>query len=201
MHRGVFFTQRAYFRPFIEQNTRLRKEAERGEAQADLVVSVRLQKVVVPEVRHPQLRQVQNTCTSVHRSFSNLLLKAKMYSVITDEIADDDTSEKDGMKVRALTGKGVPDAVRKHITHGRYKATLLTNTDLIQHLYGIRSSDHKITTRKMEKVCANAFDDKEYIVADWIETLKYGHKSIPEVDKALKIREVLGTVNKLTQES
>jgi hypothetical protein len=106
-------------------------------------------------------------------------LKAKMYSVITDDILDSDLAMKlKGEKLRALTAKGVSGSVRKALTHEMFRDCLLNNQNIVRDIRRIGSTNHVLTTMKQKKVCGNAFDDKAYIISDDVETLKYGHRMI-----------------------
>ena len=49
-------------------------------------------------------------------------------------------------------------------------------------MIGIKSKNH-ITTYEKNKISLSAFDDKRYILHDGINTLPYGHKDIPKMNK------------------
>ena len=52
---------------------------------------------------------------------------------------------------------------------------------VIKHdMIGIKSKDHIVTTYEKNKTSLSAFDDKQYIFDDGVNTLPYGHKDIPK---------------------
>ena len=56
-----------------------------------------------------------------------------------------------------------------------------SNKKVIRHnMRRIKSRDHIITTYEKNKIYLSAFDDKQYILDDRINTLPYGHKDIPK---------------------
>ena len=87
-------------------------------------------------------------------------LRSKCYSI----------KVKDGSKA---TDAGVKKAVAKHITHERYRQTLINQEDYFITQKTIRSENHDIFTIAQRKVGLTSYDDKRYLLED--ETLAHGH--------------------------
>ena len=48
---------------------------------------------------------------------------------------------------------------------------------------GIKSKKHELVTYESSKSALSDFDDQGYILGDGINTLPYGHKDIPKINK------------------
>ena len=90
-------------------------------------------------------------------------LRSKCYSI----------KVRDGSKA---TAAGVTKALAKHITHERYRQTLINQEDYFITQKTIRSENHDIFTIKQNKVGLTSYDDKRYLLEN--ETLAYGHYKI-----------------------
>ena len=87
-------------------------------------------------------------------------LRSKCYSI----------KVKDGSKATAAC---VKKAVAKHITHERYRHTLINQEDYFITQKTIRSENHDIFTIAQKKVGLISYDDKRYFLEN--ETLAHGH--------------------------
>ena len=55
------------------------------------------------------------------------------------------------------------------------------NKKVIRHkMKRIGPKNHKIYTQEIDKISLSSFDDKRYILDDWINPLAFGHKDIPK---------------------
>ena len=55
---------------------------------------------------------------------------------------------------------------------------LLIKKILRHEMTGIKPKKHKLFTYKNNKLSTSCFDNKCYILKNWINTLPYGHKNI-----------------------
>lgn len=95
-------------------------------------------------------------------------LRAKMYSV---RVQGHDAIKK---------AKGVKSCVvKKQITFHDYLHCIQNSCTLSKTQHSIRSVKHNVFTISTDKVALNPFDDKRYILEDNINTLPWGHYSIP----------------------
>ena len=95
-------------------------------------------------------------------------LKSKLYSIVYDE-----TSNK-------KTAKGLQKSIlNKHIVHQHYKDVILNNSLFATSMNRIQSKEHKLQTIKLTKLIFQPFDDKRFILEDGINTIPFGHYSIP----------------------
>ena len=95
-------------------------------------------------------------------------LRSKMYSLATL------TGAKSFQKA-----KGVPKAyVRKNVKHEEYMHVLNHWTKTLCKFRRFHSSHHRVTTRKLTKVCLSCVDDKRFLLEDAIHSLAYGHCEI-----------------------
>ena len=91
-----------------------------------------------------------------------LVLKSKMYSLITD-------NDKEVNKAKGVI---------KKIRHNEY-VDVLFNEKVIRHkMKRIQSKLHEIGTFDLNKISLSCFDDKRYVLGDGINTLAYFHKDI-----------------------
>ena len=96
-------------------------------------------------------------------------LRSKMYSLATL------TGVKSFRKA-----KGVPKTyVKKRVKHEQYLHVLRHWKNTTCHFRTFRSKNHRVTTRKMWKVCLSCIDDKRYLLEDAVHSLAYGHRDIP----------------------
>ena len=99
-------------------------------------------------------------------------LRAKMYSVFSDNIVE----EKKEMK----KAKGVKKSVvKKEITHRNYVDCLINEKTYMHQMTTIKSYQHQLYTVKQNKVSLCPYDDKRYLLEDGITSLPYGHYRIP----------------------
>ena len=69
------------------------------------------------------------------------------------------------------------------IKYGEFKNTHF-NKEAIRHkMRGIKCKEHELVSYGSNKRSSSDFDDKRYILSDGINTLPYGHKDIPKVNK------------------
>lgn len=100
-------------------------------------------------------------------------LRAKMYSL---KVTNNDKKPK-------MTAKGISrNFVKHHVRHQHYLHTLKTGHVTRAKYYNFRSTNHRIRTVEINKVCLSAFDNKRYILDDGISTLAYGHYRINEMN-------------------
>ena len=77
--------------------------------------------------------------------------------------------------------KGVKKSVvKKSIAHEDYKTCLFTGKEQIRKMNVIRSYNHEVYTEEVNKVALCSDDDKRYILENQINTLAWGHHTIPE---------------------
>jgi len=98
-------------------------------------------------------------------------LHSKMYSLSTLG------STKDYHKA-----KGVPKTfVKQNVKHEQYLDVLRYWTKTSCIYLAFRSRNHRVVTRRHEKVCLSCIDDKHHLLPDCVHTLAYGHYSIADV--------------------
>lgn len=97
-------------------------------------------------------------------------LRAKMYSYETM------TPNKKG-EVHQCTHKGVAKKVK--IPHSDYEECLASQRCTYAEWSTIRGKKHELHVIKLRKKALSAMDDKTYLLADGINSLKWGHKDIP----------------------
>ena len=77
--------------------------------------------------------------------------------------------------------KGVKKSVvKKSIAHEDYKTCLFTGKEQTRKMNVIRSYNHEVYTEEVNKVALCSNDDKRYILENQINTLAWGHHTIPE---------------------
>ena len=100
-------------------------------------------------------------------------LRAKMYSILLPNGKP------------KFTAKGVSRRyILKHLHHKDYLGTLKETESTIATFSTLRSQKQQIKTIHLTKKCLSAFDDKRYILNDWITTLAYGHYKIAQIKSA-----------------
>ena len=63
----------------------------------------------------------------------------------------------------------------------------LFNEKIIRHkMKRFQSKKHKLRTYEIDKISLSCFDDKRYVLDDWIRTLAYFHKDSVKSCKGLK---------------
>ena len=76
--------------------------------------------------------------------------------------------------------KGIKKStVKKSITHEDYKTCLFTGKEELRKMNVIRSYNHEVYTETVQKVALCSDDDKRYILENRINTLAWGHHTIP----------------------
>ena len=111
----------------------------------------------------------------------------KVPGKMKDKYADIPISEYIGIKSKMYSMRNVynheKSVYKRHnsdIKYDEFKDTH-SNKKVIRHdMRGIKSKNHNITTYEKNKIYLSAFDDKQYILDDRINTLPYGHKDIPK---------------------
>lgn len=80
----------------------------------------------------------------------------------------------------AITGKGVPNAVRRKLLFSEYKETLLGGSPIYRQASAIRAQGHDIVVKTQNKKVLSAFTDKRWLIGDdaSFESLPYGHYDI-----------------------
>ena len=79
--------------------------------------------------------------------------------------------------------KSVYKGHNSDIKYDEFKDTH-SNKKVSRHdMRGIKSKYHNISTYEKKYISLSAFDDKQYILDDGINTLPYGHKDIPKIEK------------------
>ena len=96
-------------------------------------------------------------------------LRAKLYSFKMYE--GEETKKCKGVK---------KSVVKKRIAHEDYKTCLFTGKEQIRKMNIIRSYNHEVYTEEVNKVALCSDDDKRYILEKQINTLAWGHHTIPE---------------------
>ena len=95
-------------------------------------------------------------------------LRSKMYSIKWPE-------------GNARTCKGISKSVNKVVLrHEMYKECLMNVELRTDKVSRIGSELHQIYTYSFSKISLSPFDDKRYVLDDKINTLAYGHYSIPK---------------------
>ena len=95
-------------------------------------------------------------------------LRAKLYSYKMYE--GEETKKCKGLK---------KSVVKKSITHEDYKTCLFTGKEQMRKMNVIRSYNHEVFTEEVNKVALCSDDDKRYILDNRINTLAWGHHTIP----------------------
>ena len=96
-------------------------------------------------------------------------LKSKLYSILYDEISN------------KKTAKGLQKTIlNKHINHQLYRDVILDNKLFSSSMNRIQSKEHRLQTIELTKLIFQPFDDKRYILEDGINTVPFGHYSIPD---------------------
>ena len=76
--------------------------------------------------------------------------------------------------------KGVKKSVvKKSITHEDYKMCLFNGKEQICKMNVIRSYNNELYTEEVNKVALCSDDDKRYILENRVNTLAWGHHTIP----------------------
>ena len=79
------------------------------------------------------------------------------------------------------TCKGISKSVNKVVLrHEMYKECLMSVELRTDKVSRIGSELHQIYTYNFSKISLPPFDDKRYVLDDKINTLAYGHYSIPK---------------------
>jgi hypothetical protein len=77
--------------------------------------------------------------------------------------------------------KGIKKSVvKKDIDFQNYYNALHNNTVLSVNMNNFRSINHRIGTQTINKTALTAYNDKNYILDDGINTLSFGHYKILE---------------------
>ena len=90
-------------------------------------------------------------------------LKSKMYSYL---LGEEEHKKAKGVK---------KNVVKKEIRHQDYKNVLFNNKIMHHQMNTIRSELHQINSYHINKVSLSPYDDKRYILNDWITSYAYGH--------------------------
>ena len=78
-----------------------------------------------------------------------------------------------------LKAKGVPRTyVKKHVRHEQYLHVLKHWTTTTCKFRAFRSTNHRVTTRELAKICPSCVDDKRHLLEDAVHSLAYGHRDI-----------------------
>jgi len=102
-------------------------------------------------------------------------LRSKMYSLLTLG------GTKDYRKA-----KGVPKTfVKQNVRHEQYLDVMRYWTKTSCSYPAFRSRNHRVVTRRHEKVCLSCIDDKRHLLPDCVHSLAYGHYSIVDDDTCL----------------
>ena len=84
------------------------------------------------------------------------------------------------MTAATKTAKGIPKAAKEKIGFQQYKDVLEQSTVNSVTFRSIRGVKHDNKTLELKKRGLSAMDDKKYILPDGVNTLSYGHYSIPK---------------------
>jgi hypothetical protein len=108
-------------------------------------------------------------------------LRSKMYSIKLEEKIEINKVMTDEKK----TGKGIKTcALKKYITHEDYKRCLfpksIEDERQLVSFNNLRSIKHNIGLYRYTKVGLSCSNDKQYLLADGISSLSYGHYKIKE---------------------
>src|SRR6267154_1289175 len=94
-------------------------------------------------------------------------LRSKMYSLLMP------------VGKEKSTAKGIKTSYAKeNIKHRLYRECLEKEMSTIASYHQIGSSNHQLSTNKINKFALSPFDDKRYLLADTRDTLAYGHYKI-----------------------
>ena len=96
-------------------------------------------------------------------------LRSKLYSFKMCE--GEETKKCKGLK---------KSVVKKSIAHEDYKTCLFNGKEQICKMNVIRSYNHELYTEEVNKVALCSDDDKRYILENRVNTLAWGHHTIPE---------------------
>ena len=69
---------------------------------------------------------------------------------------------------------------KSSIAHEDYKTCLFNGKEQICKMNVIRSYNHEVYTEEVNKVALCSDDDKRYILENRVNTLAWGHHTIPE---------------------
>ena len=117
-------------------------------------------------------------------------LKAKMYSYLTENGKE------------AMRAKGIQRSLcGREITFSRYKEQLETPAENLLVNRRFQSEAHIISTVAQEKRGLSAYDDKRFILADGINTLAYGHRTIRDRMVVVDMPEALEDVETMSDAS
>jgi hypothetical protein len=83
--------------------------------------------------------------------------------------------------------KGLKRSIIATLTMSEFENCVTRHKTTRHTFYNIGSQRHKVMTRKYVKVGLNPVDDKRYLLDDTISTLAYGHYSIPNPCKKMKL--------------
>jgi hypothetical protein len=118
-------------------------------------------------------------------------LRSKMYSLIYDDEGVnifDDKGKQIFDKGEKKIGKGIKKcALKNKINHDDYKRCILSSNIQDQRqlvtFNNLRSKNHHISLFTFTKIGLSCSNDKQYLLADGITSLSYGHKDIPKNDQ------------------
>ena len=96
-------------------------------------------------------------------------LRAKLYSYKMCE--GEETKKCKGIK---------KSVVKKSIAHEDYKTCFFTGKEQMRKMNVIRSYNHEVYTEEVNKIALCSDDNKRYILENQINTLAWGHHTIPE---------------------
>jgi len=99
-------------------------------------------------------------------------LRSKMYSLLMPNGKEKSTA------------KGIKTSyAKKYIKHDHYRHCLLNECVTTASYHQINSTNHQLSTCKIDKSALSPFDDKRYLLADSTDTLAYGHDRIFQYNK------------------
>ena len=74
------------------------------------------------------------------------------------------------------TRKGIEEYVKKdHLKHSHYRDTLFSLGEYVVPQNLLRSQNHVVTIRNIEKVALTGYDTKSWLLDDGISTQAHGH--------------------------
>ncbi|CAB4010043.1 Hypothetical predicted protein, partial [Paramuricea clavata] len=78
--------------------------------------------------------------------------------------------------VEKKTAKGIKESVtKKKIKHDNYETCLFVKNQTKASMNQIRSKGHEIYSIKLNKIALSPYDDKRFILEDFVSTLVHGH--------------------------
>lgn len=109
--------------------------------------------------------------------------RSKMYAVKADEVKrlSDGRIKKAKGAEKMKKAKGVKRYVlKKEITFDDYLDCIRNKNIIVKNQNSIRAKNHKVFTIQQKKIALSPFDNKRYILENNVDTLPWGHYSIPQ---------------------